>query len=155
MACLDGVLEALAGEDIKGLFGPAVIERTGALVIARNRLDAVLARTVREGEVTQASEHDGTASMSGWLRGHQRLSQGEASRLVRNGRALEQLPSLAEAAAAGTVTAEAVSAIAPVASAENLARAEAQGVDVAAIDAALTTVAATRAHIELRQVVNQ
>ncbi|WP_369406225.1 DUF222 domain-containing protein, partial [Blastococcus aurantiacus] len=87
------------------------------------------------------------------LRGHHRLSPGEASRLVRNGRALEQLPSLAAAAAAGAVTAEAVSTIAPVASAENLASAEAQDVDVAAIDAALARVAATRPHTELRQVV--
>ena len=152
-ACLDGALEALAGQDLKGLFGPAVIERAGALVVARNRLDAVLARTVREGELTQASEHDGKASMSAWLRAHHRLSQGEASRLVRNGRALEQLPVLAEAAAAGAVTAEAVSTIAPVASAEKLARAEAQDVDMTAIDRALTRVAAGRPHTELRQVV--
>src|SRR5829696_1223627 len=152
-SCLHGALEALAGQDLNGSFGPAVIERVGSLVVARNRLDAVLARTVREGELTQASEHDGKASMAGWLRGHHRLSQGEASRLVRNGRALGQLPSLAQAAAAGAVTAEAVATIAPVASAENLGRAEAQDVDVAAIDAALTRVAATRPHTELRQVV--
>ncbi|SDF06017.1 protein of unknown function [Blastococcus aurantiacus] len=153
VACLAGVLEALAGEDLKGSFGPAVIERTGSLLVARNRLDAVLARTVREGELTQAAEHDGKASMSSWLRGHHRLSQGEASRLVRNGRVLEQLPALAAAAVAGAVTAEAVSTIAPVAAAENLARADEQGVDVPAVDAALATVAATRAHSELRQVV--
>jgi hypothetical protein len=146
-------LETLAGEDLKSSFGPAVLERTSSLVVARNRLDAVLARTVREGELTQASEHDGKASMSSWLRGHHRLSQGEASRLVRNGRALEHLPSLAAAAAGGAVTAEAVSVIAPVASAENLGRAEAQDVDVAAVDAALADVAATRPHTELRQVV--
>jgi len=152
-ACLAGALEALADQDLTGLFGPAVIERTGSLVVARNRLDAVLARTVREGELTQASEHDGKASMAAWLRGHHRLSQGEASRLVRNGRALEQLPQLAAAASAGAVTAEAVSVVAPVASAENLVRAEAQGVDVAAIDAALTRVASSRPHTELRQVV--
>ena len=152
-ACLEGALEALAGQDLKSLFGPAVIERTGSLVAARNRLDAVLARTVREGELTQASEHDGKASMSAWLRGHHRLSQGEAARLVRNGRTLEQLPALAAAASSGAVTAEAVSTIAPVASAENLARADEQGVDMSAVDAALTRVAATQAHAELRQVV--
>jgi hypothetical protein len=153
MACLAGVLEALAAEDLTSSFGPAVIERTGALVVAKNRLDAELARTVREGELTQACEHDGKATMASWLRGHHRLSQGEAGRLVRNGRALEQLSSLAAAASAGAVSAEAVSVIAPVASAENLARAEAQEVDVTAIDAALTKVAATRPHTELRQVV--
>jgi hypothetical protein len=51
------------------------------------------------------------------------------------------------------VTAEAVVVVAPVASAENLERAEAQDVDVAAIDAALAEVAATRPHADLRQAV--
>ncbi|WP_051515391.1 HNH endonuclease signature motif containing protein [Candidatus Blastococcus massiliensis] len=151
--CLEGALQALAGQDLKPLFGPAVLERCGALVVARNRLGAEVARTVREGELTQASEHDGAASMGGWLRGHHRLPPGVASRLVRNGRALEQLPVLAAAAAAGGVSPEAVSVIAPVASAENVAAAEAQGVELAGIDAALTKVAILRSHSELRQVV--
>ena len=153
MACLAGALEALAGEDLKGLFGPAVIERTGSLVVAKNRLDAELARTVREGELTQASEHDGKATMASWLRGHHRLSPRETGRLVGNGRALEQLPALAAVAAAGGVSADAVNTIAPIASAVNLARADAQGVDVVAIDSALARVAACRPHDELRQAV--
>jgi len=153
MACLGGALEALAGENLKSLFGPAVIERTGALMVARNRLDAVLARTVREGELTQASEHDGKATMASWLRGHHRLSPREIGRLVGNGRALEQLPALAAMAAAGGVSADAVNTIAPVASDVNLARAAAQGVDVAAIDAALTEAAMTSSHADLRQAV--
>ena len=150
---LTGALEGLAGEDLKSSFGPAVIERTAALVVAKNRLDAELARTVREGELTQASEHDGKATMASWLRGHHRLSQAQANRLVRNGRTLEKLPVLAAAAAAGAVSAEAVGVISPVVSDVNLARAAAQGVDVAAIDAALTEVAATTAHTDLRQAV--
>ncbi|NEK87372.1 DUF222 domain-containing protein [Blastococcus saxobsidens] len=153
MQCLTGALDTLAAQDLKPLFGPAVLERLRPLLVAGNRLSAEVARTVREGELTQAAEHDGKASMASWLRGHHRLSQGKASRLVRNGRALEQLPALAVASAAGAVTAEAVDVIAPVASAENLARAGAQGVDVAAVDAALAEVAATRPHAELRQVV--
>ncbi|MGY1755269.1 DUF222 domain-containing protein, partial [Blastococcus sp. SYSU D01042] len=92
-------------------------------------------------------------SMASWLRGHHRMSAGAANALVRNGRALEQLPALAAAAAAGGVTAEAVAAIAPVTSPENLARAEEQGVDVGAVDQALARVAATRPHADLRQVV--
>ncbi len=153
MACLAGVLGALAGQDLKSSFGPAVIERTGALVVARNRLDAEVARTVREGEVTQAAEHDGKATMASWLRGHHRLSKAEAGRLVRNGRTLERLPVLAAAAAAGAVSAEAVAVLAPVVSDVNLARAEAQGVDVAAIDVLLTEVAVTASHADLRQAV--
>ncbi len=150
---LTAALEGLAGEDLKSSFGPAVIERTAALAVAKNRLDAELARTVREGELTQAAEHDGKATMAAWLRGHHRLSQAQASRLVRNGRTLEKLPVLAAAAAAGVVSAEAVGVIAPVVSEVNLARAAAQGIDVAAIDAALTEAAATASHADLRQAV--
>ncbi|WP_199583134.1 HNH endonuclease signature motif containing protein [Blastococcus sp. TF02-9] len=153
LECLAGALSALAGQDLKGSFGPAVIERAGALVIAKNRLDAELARTVREGELTQACEHDGKATMASWLRGHHRLSKAQAARLVRNGRTLEQLPVLAAAAAVGAVTAEAVGVIAPVVSEVNLARAAAQGVDVGEIDAALTEAAVTASHADLREAV--
>jgi hypothetical protein len=150
---LTEALDALAGERLDGLFGGSLLERLGPLLIAANRLAAEVARTVRQCEVAGASDHDGKASMASWLRGHHRLSAGAANQLVRNGRALEQLPTLAAAAAAGAVTPDAVSVVAPVASAENLARAEAQGVDVAAVDAPLTRVAASRPHAELRQVV--
>ncbi|MBN1096590.1 DUF222 domain-containing protein [Blastococcus sp. TML/C7B] len=153
MECLTGALAALAGEELKSSFGPAVLERATVLVGARNVIDAELARTVREGELTRASEHDGKATMASWLRGHHRLPQGAASQLVRNGRASERLPVLAAAAAAGLVPAEAVSVIAPVVADVNLARAEAQGVDVAEIDRLLTDVATSASHADLRQAV--
>ncbi len=153
LTCLGGALEALAGQDLTSSFGPALLDRTRALVVARNRLDAELARTVREGELTQAPEHDGKASMASWLRGHHRLSQAEANRLVRSGRALEQLPVLAAAAAAGAVPPEALTAIAPIAAPDALAAAEAHDVDVAEIDAALTHAAMTAPHADLRQAV--
>ena len=151
--CLTGALSALAGSDPKAAFGPGVLERTGVLMVARNRLDAELARTVRAGELSQASEHDGKATMASWLRGHHRLPQRSASALVAMGRALEHLPVLAAAAAAGGVPSEAVKVIAPIASDVNRARAEAQGVDLGAVEAMLTEVAITRPHDDLRQVV--
>jgi hypothetical protein len=150
---LTEALDALAAERIEGLFGPALLERLGPLLTASNRLAAEVARTVRQCELAGAAEHDGKASMASWLRGHHRLSQGGASRLVRNGRTLEQLPVLAAAAAAGAVSAEAVGVIAPVVSDVNLARAGTQGVDIAAIDAALTEVAGTSSHADLSQAV--
>ncbi|MGY2129438.1 DUF222 domain-containing protein [Blastococcus sp. SYSU DS0617] len=153
LACLSGALEALGSHRLDGQFGPALLERLGPLLTAANRLAAEVARTVRQCEVAGAAEHDGKASMASWLRGHHRLSQGEACRVVRTGRALEQLPVLAAAASAGAVTAEAVNAIAPVAAAENLAAADAQDVDVAEIDAALTRAAMTAPHADLRQAV--
>jgi hypothetical protein len=136
------------------MFGPQVLERTGRLLRAQNRLAAQVARSVREGEVTQAAEHDGMATMQSWLRGHARLSPGAAHRMVGVGRALAQLPAVAAAFADGRVTAEQVAAIAPVAKPENVAAAAEAGVDLAGVDAALAETAATRPHAELRQVVH-
>src|SRR3954471_12406454 len=116
-------------------------------------LDAELARTVREGELTQAAEHDGMKSMGSWLRGHARLSPAAVGQLGRNGRGLEKLPTVAAAFAGGAVTADAVSVIAAVAKPENLTLAEAQDVDLGG-DATLTEVATTRPHAELAQVVH-
>src|SRR4051795_6496286 len=151
---LRSVLAELSAEDLKGMFGPQVLDRTAALLAAKNMLDAELARTVREGELTQAPERDGLKSMQSWLRGHARLSPAAAGQLVRNGRALEKLPAVAAAFAGGAVTADAVSVIAAVAKPENLTLAEAQDVDLGGVDATLTEVATTRPHAELAQVVH-
>ena len=140
----------LAVERLDGLFGGALLERLGPLLTAANQLAAEIARTVRQCEVAGAAEHDGKASMASWLRGHHRMSSAAANQLVRNGRPLAQLPALAFATAGGSVPAEAVAAVAPVASPENLARAEDQGVDVGSMDQALAEVAATRSHADLR-----
>src|SRR3954454_24822230 len=137
VADLESVLDRVAGQDLKGMFGPQVIERSRRLLAAKNRLDAQGARAVREGEVTQASEADGAKTMQGWLRGHGRLSSAAAHRLVVAGRALQHLPAVAAAFAAGRVTAEAVAVIAPVAREENRTAAVAVGVDLAAVDAVL------------------
>ncbi|HEY4624496.1 MAG TPA: DUF222 domain-containing protein [Blastococcus sp.] len=151
---LRSVLAELSAEDLKGMFGPQVLDRTAALLAAKNMLDAELARTVREGELTQAAEHDGLKTMASWLRGHARLSPAAVGQLVRNGRALEKLPAVAAAFAGGAVTADAVSVIAAVAKPENLTLAEAQDVDLGGVDATLTEVATTRPHAELAQVVH-
>ena len=154
LADLEAVLDRVAAEDLKGLFGPQVLDRSRRLTVLKNRLDAQLARCVREGELTGAAEHDGQASMQSWLRGHARLSGAAAHRLVAAGRALEHLPAVASAFAAGRVTAEQVAAIAPVSRPENLAAAAEQGVDVAEVDRVLARTAATRPYRELQQVVH-
>src|SRR5215218_1382864 len=118
---LGSVLSELAGEDLTPMFGPGVLDRTAALVAARNMLDAELARTVREGELSQAPEHDGLKSMPSWLRGHHRLSPTTAAQLVRVGRSLEHLPAVAAAHASGRLTTDAAAVIAPVTTPENLA----------------------------------
>src|SRR3954462_14035706 len=108
MSALDG----LAAEDLFGMSVAGLLDRTAGLVRARNRIDADLARTVRRAELAQAPEHDGLKTMASWLRGHARLSPAAAGQLVRNGRALEQLPTMAAAFADGAVTAELVSVVA-------------------------------------------
>src|SRR6478735_12336746 len=88
VADLERALDRVAGQDLTGMFGPQLLERSRRLLWAKNRLDAQLARTVREGELTQASEHDGAKTMQSWLRGHGLLSVSAAHRLVVSGRAL-------------------------------------------------------------------
>ncbi|HEU4546478.1 MAG TPA: hypothetical protein VFR88_09330, partial [Microlunatus sp.] len=59
MGELASALDALAADDLFGLSGGALLDRTAELVRARNRIDAELARTVRRAELAQAPEHDG------------------------------------------------------------------------------------------------
>jgi hypothetical protein len=131
-----------------------VLGRTALLVAVRNGVDAELTRTVRRAENMQAPERDGLRSMRSWLRGHLRLSAREAARVVGNGRALEQLPAVASAFAAGAVTAEQVTVIAPVAAMDVQAEAVGQGVDLVAVDRALAEVATTQVHAALGKVVH-
>ncbi|WP_222272077.1 HNH endonuclease [Modestobacter marinus] len=155
MGELQSALDALAAEDLSGLFGPALLVRLKDLLQVQNRLAAEVTRTVRECEKAGAAEFDGLKTMPAWLRGHGRLSPAAAGRLVRSGRALEHLPAVAEAFAAGEVTAEQVAVIAPVATEEALAAAERQDVDVSEVDQAMATVATTQPHQRLGEVVHR
>lgn len=92
--------------------------------------------------------------MRSWLRGHARLSAGAANQVIRNGRAMEHLPAMAAAFAAGAVTGEQVSASAPVAAEDNRAKALDQDIDLTDVDAALAQVAATHPHADLGKVVH-
>ncbi|RBY77174.1 endonuclease [Geodermatophilus sp. TF02-6] len=138
---LQAALDALAAEDLSPLFGPALLDRLRPLLMAQNRIAAEIARTVRECESAGAAEVDGLKSMASWLRGHAHLSPAEAGRVVRAGRALEHLPALAAAFAAGHVTGEQAGLVARVAEPEPLALAAEQDVDLAAVDAVLAGVA--------------
>ncbi len=146
-------IDALAAEELHGR-GPALLDRTRALVAARNRIDAELARTVRQAESQQAFAHDGTNSPQSWLRGHTRLSAGAASQVVRNGRALDQLPALAAAHASGAVTGDQVAVIGRITAPRYLRLLAEQGGDLAGIDQVLAGFAATRRHEELARLVH-
>ncbi|MGY1777176.1 DUF222 domain-containing protein [Geodermatophilus sp. SYSU D00804] len=136
-----------------GLGGGDVLDEVAALVAERNRIDARLARAVRAAELSQAPERDGLASMASWLRGHCRLSDAAAARLVRTGRALEHLPALAEAHDAGLVTAEQVAVAARAVTPERLDSAAEQSVDLTVVDAVLTGVAVEQSYKDFAQVV--
>jgi hypothetical protein len=135
--------------------GGDVLDDVAALIAERNRIDAALARRVRAAELSQAPERDGLRSMASWLRGHCRLSVAEASRLVRNGRALEHLPALGEAHDAGLVSAAQVAEAARAVAPERLSAAAGAGVDLAVIDAVFTQVAVEQPHADLVQVVQR
>jgi hypothetical protein len=137
------------------LVGGDVLDDVAVLVAERNRIDAALARRVRAAELAQAPERDGLRSMASWLRGHCRLSVAEASRLVRNGRALEHLPALGEAHDAGLVSAAQVAEAARAVAPERLSAAAGAGVDLAVIDAVFTQVAVEQPHADLVQVVQR
>ena len=129
------------------MFGPQVLDRTSRLLRAQNRLAAQVARTVREGELTQAAEHDGQKTMQSWLRGHARLSRGRRAPAgrARGGRwnTCPQWPPRSPTARSPPSRSR---VIAPVSREEHRAAADAQGVDLAAVDAMLAEVAATRPH---------
>ncbi len=154
MGELQSSLDALAAEDLFVLPAGAVLERAAFLVQVVNRATAELTRTVRHADVTQAAEHDGIKTMPSWLRGHTRLSPAAASRLVAHGRALEQLPAVAAAFAEGSITAEQVAVIAPVAAGEHVTEAAEQDVDLAQIDSALADIATTQPHVQLGRAVH-
>jgi len=150
---LQSALDALAAEDLKPQFGPQLLERLAPLLAHRNRLDAEIVRTVRECELTGAAEHDGLKSMPSWLRGHGHLSEAEAARVVASGRALEHLPAVAAGFADGAITAGQVGVIARVAEPDRLAAAAEHDVDLAAIDRALATTAASAPLATVKQAV--
>ena len=153
MGELTSALDSLAADDLKSMFGAQLLDRLGELLVIQNRIAAEVTRTVRECELTQASEHDGLKTIQSWLRGHGRLSSATASRIVHSGRALEHLPAVAAGFGAGEVTAEQVAVIAPIAVPDALDAAAECGVDVAAMERDLAAVAATSPHDELQGVV--
>ncbi|TFV64258.1 UNVERIFIED_ORG: HNH endonuclease [Bacillus sp. AZ43] len=154
MELLQSLLDSLQAEPLDDLVtADQVLDRTSLLVAVRNAVDAELTASVRRAENVQAPERDGMRSMRSWLRGHSRLSARDAARIVGNGRALEQLPAVGAAFAAGAVTAEQVSVMAPVAAVDVQAEAVGQGVDLSEVDRTLAEVASTQVHAALGAVV--
>ncbi|WP_082556606.1 HNH endonuclease signature motif containing protein [Modestobacter sp. Leaf380] len=142
-AALSGVLSR---RDEASRFGFQLHERLPVLLALRNQLDAALARTVRHGGLSGLPEIDGHTTMASWLRGHGRMSGAAAHRLVAVGRSLENLPAADAAFAAGSITADQVTVLGQIATDERRAAADAEGLDLAEVDATLTALAAAGTH---------
>jgi hypothetical protein len=151
---LQSALDVLETDDLHAMVAPQLLDRTTELVQAINRMAAELTRTVRVADVVQAPEHDGLKTMTSWLRGQARLSPAAARQIIRNGRALEQLPAVSAGFADGQITAEQVGVIAVVTAPERVSAAAEQGIDLGEIDRVLAETAATRPYVQLGQVVH-
>src|SRR3954470_17279433 len=146
--------DVVSETELHALSGPELLDRTHDLVTAMNRLAADLARTVRVADSKQAFTADGMATAQSWLRGHCRLSRSAASQVVANGRALEQLPAVADAQAAGEITADQVAVIAKISGPRYAALIAEQDGDLAGIAGVLTEFATGHTHQELARVVH-
>src|SRR3954453_24030001 len=142
-------------EELHALSGPELLERTRDLVAERNRVDAALARTVGVADNKRAFAADGMATAQSWLRGHARLSKAAASQVVRNGRALEQLPAVAGAHAAGQLTGAQVAVIGQITAPRYLRLIADQDGDLAGIAHELTSFGVTHKHDELGDLVKK
>jgi hypothetical protein len=56
---VQSALDALAADELTSMFGPQLLEQLRPLLVARNRMDAEIARIVRQCELTRAAECDG------------------------------------------------------------------------------------------------
>ena len=81
---------ALAGEDRSTWTGVAKSERLIELLDTRERLDAEILRATGEWDRDRAWEIDGSLSPRAWLAHRTPLADGDAGRLVKHGRLLEQ-----------------------------------------------------------------
>jgi hypothetical protein len=143
-----------AAAELDGLSDGELLEHVTELVAEQNRIAARLTSAVRTAENRQSAEHDGLKTMRSWLRTHTRVSDRAARQLIDTGRALDSLPATQAAFAAGAIGAEQVAAIAPVVSAQRLEQAAACGVDVAAVEVELVSIAARLSVQRLRAAVH-
>src|SRR3712207_768900 len=143
LALIEAGLDALAAAGSEST-DEARLEKVRRLVTGSNRMTALLAEAVRDAECHQAAERDGLKTMKAWLRTHARLSSAAVTGLIKEGRAVERLPAVEAAFVAGELTPDQVDSIAEVVTPENLDRAAAQQVDLAAVEQVLVDVAVSQ-----------
>ena len=113
LEALTAAVDALAGEVLAGCSAGALGERSVALDVLVARLRFEQARTAVAFDAAGGPLADGFPSAASWLRANTMAAPGEASDLIRTGRALRDwLPATSTAAAAGGLSWGAASAIA-------------------------------------------
>ncbi len=105
-------LAALVPADVVGLADAAVRAEILALVAARNRLDAAITDRVATFDARQLAHADGQYNAAMWLVNFAHVSKGAAQATVARGRLLRQLPALADALRAGSISVEHVGKVA-------------------------------------------
>jgi hypothetical protein len=121
--------------------GGELLELIPMVHIGATKLAALLTRMVAAAEQGQAHRIDGMVTMKAWLTGHCRMAGIEAASVLRAGRRLVDLPDLAAAFGAGTVSAAHVRVISEAVTPARMAKAQEVGVDLAITDRVLTEAA--------------
>ena len=153
MSELRSALDELAGIDLAELSADALLDLTGELVTASNRIAAAMTSVVRAADTREAYQRDGAVSMKAWLRGSCRMAPDLATATVSTGRRLEQLPETSAAFAAGDISAAHARVITKAMTPGRLAKAADAGIDLAETDAILADLArATAPHETARGV---
>ncbi len=141
MSELRSALDELADIDLGELSEDSLLDLTGELVTAGNRIAAALTRVVRAADRREAYRRDGAVSMKAWLRGSCRMAPAEATAAVATGQRLEQLPATAAAFADGAISATHARVITRAMTPARVAKAADAGIDLGETDAILADLA--------------
>lgn len=143
-AVLDALLTAAATELRSPGAPPSaaqLLDRVRGLGRAVNALQAELARTVVAAEDAEAAFADGLTHMAGWMRGHLNTTGAESKAVLAAGRLQQRMPVLAAAAASGAVSQGQLAVVGRILTDRVWALGEVAGVDLAALDRAVTDTA--------------
>ena len=113
MSMLPSGLEEILAEDEAGVDDDGLEEEFAALDRAADVIDGKRLRVLAQIERRGTYARDGHVSLTSWLAGRFRKTWSAASRLVRQARALEQMPSTREALESGEITSSAVDVLMP------------------------------------------
>jgi hypothetical protein len=104
-------LYELVAVDVVGMPDATLRSELVELLAAANQLNAAIASRIASFDTRNLADDDACRTTAVWLRCYGRVSDGAASRMVKQARLLRELPAVAQAAGRGEVTAEHVDRI--------------------------------------------